>query len=441
MTSLGVLVKLFQRVSWLKIWNNWGLRTMTVRRLSARGRFVFVALAAVLVSYPARLSAQSCDTEYTLRAGDTLAAIARTVYGSASQWSVIYYANQDRLGENASLLVPGLAIKIPCIGPQAKPTTPAAVDPSPAPSPLGAEQSAFQLSSMLKRIEFLTAEGYPPFTGRTLPEGGMIIDLLQSSMGLIKEQAKGSFDFRVSWVNDWAAHLNPLLITRALDAGVPWSKPDCADMAALDRTSQYKCQKFFFSDPFYESVTVLFVRNDASFTFEKDEQILGKTLCRTKGWSSNDLDKGGRNWLKEEKVTLMQPQTMEECFRLLDEGTVDAVITAELTGQAVATELGMADRVHAASRPLSIETLHVIIAKTHPHARTVLYYINSSLARLKETGAYDAIVSKHLELFWNSSSNGPTAASPAADGKPDTSLLSKPEAEKQKGSGAKTGQP
>ena len=34
-------------------------------------------------------------------------------------------------------------------------------------------------------------------------------------MNLIKEQAKGGFDYQVSWVNDWSAHLNPLLITRA----------------------------------------------------------------------------------------------------------------------------------------------------------------------------------------------------------------------------------
>jgi polar amino acid transport system substrate-binding protein len=418
-----------------------GATTMAARRLAACGRFLFVALAAVLVLSPVRLSAQTCGTDHVLRQGDTLADIARKVYGSPGQWSVIYYANQDRLGENATLLVPGLAIKIPCIGAPAKPVTPAAVSPAPAPSQGGAEQPAFQLSSMLKRIELLTAEGYPPFTGRSLPEGGLVVDLLQSSLNLVKAQSKGTFDFRVSWVNDWAAHLNPLLITRALDAGFPWSKPDCADFAALDRTSQYKCQKFFFSDPFYESVTVLFVRNDASFTFEKDEQIIGKTLCRTKGWSSNDLDKGGRNWLKDEKVTLMQPQTVEECFRLLDQGTVDAVVTGELTGQAVAAGLGMADRVHAASRPLSIETLHVIIAKTHPHARTVLYYINSSLAKLKEAGTYDAIVTKHLELFWDAGGNGqPTASPPATDTQSGATVSSKPD-DKRKGTGGKVGQP
>jgi polar amino acid transport system substrate-binding protein len=434
---------------------------MARSRARAAGLFV-VAATFVAFLAPTGSLAQTCGKDYVLKQGDTLADIARSVYGSASQWSIIYYANQDRLGDNTTLLMPGLAIKIPCIGPQqGKPAAAAPQVEAAVPPPSATETGPFQLSSMLRRIDFLTADGYAPFTGRNLPEGGLLIDLLQSSMNLIKDQAKGGFDFQISWVNDWAAHLNPLLITRALDAGIPWTKPDCTNPAVLDRSSQYRCQKFFFSDPFYESVTELFVRNNSDLAFEKDEQIAGRTLCLTKGWSTYDLDKEGRNWVKNGTITLMQPQTIEECFRLLDDGTADGVVVAELTGQAVAAAMGMADRVHAAKRPVNIETMHVIIAKTHPYARTVLYYVNSSLAKLKETGAYDAIVAKHLEQFWNSlgqpqpSSTGaapsPTAApSPAAAPspspttaakKPAPTSQTKPEPPKSNADGRKTAQP
>lgn len=418
-------------------------QTMT-RRLLVVAATVATLFAAV------QSSAQTCGKDYVLKPGDTLADIARTVYGSASQWSLIYYANQDRLGDNATLLVPGLAIKVPCIGAQQqKPVNLAPAETAAPPSSPSGETPAFQLSSMLRRVDFLTADGYAPFTGRNLPEGGLLIDLLQSSMNLIKDQSKGRFDFQISWVNDWAAHLNPLLITRALDAGIPWTKPDCNNLPALDRASQYRCQKFFFSDPFYESVTELFIRQNSDFKFEKDEEIAGRTLCLTKGWSTHDLDKDGRNWVKNGIITLMQPQTIEECFRLLDAGTVDAVVVAELTGQSVVTAMGLADRVQAANRPVNIETMHVIIAKTHPHARTVLYYVNSSLAKLKETGAYDTIVARHLEQFWNS--QGPTtppagaAPAPAAapSKKPTSAPASqvKPEPTKSSTDGRKTAGP
>ena len=388
-----------------------------VSQLALVFRIAFMGL--LLAWHPTAAKAQVCGSDYVLKEGDTLADIAQRVYGSRSQWTAIFYSNQDRMGALATLLVPGLAIKIPCIGaaPNVTPTatTPSAPLPFASPAPNASTPSGFELSSMFRQIQFLTAEGYPPFADRTLPNGGIVLDLLTASMDLIKQQSKGGFDYQISWVNDWAAHLNPLLITRAFDAGIPWVKPDCTNIAALDRNSQYKCQKFFFSDPFYESTSVLFVRLDSPIMFNADNEILGKTLCRTKGWSTFDLDKGGRNWIKDNKVTLMQPQTPEECFRLLVSGTVDAVVIPDLTGRAISSAMGLADHVRATDRPVNIETMHAIIAKTHPHARTMLYYINSSLAKLRETGEYDRIVEKHLQQFWEDQ-DGPIGPKPSAGG-------------------------
>lgn len=370
-----------------------------------------VALLLVLLCWRADpAAAQKCGADYVIKDGDTLAEIAQRVYGNRSQWTAIFYSNQDRLGANATLLVPGLAIKVPCIAApaanQPAPPVQAAIPPAQGPRASG----SFELSTMLRQIQFLTAEGYPPFADRTLPDGGIVLDLLASSMDLIKRQGKSSFDFQISWVNDWAAHLNPLLITRAFDAGIPWVQPDCRNAAELDRHTQYKCQKFFFSDPFYESVSVLFVKADSPIRFESDAEVVGKTLCLTKGWSTYDLDKGGRNWVKDSKVTLMQPQTPEDCFRMLESGGVDAIVIPDLTGRAIAMSMGITDRVRATERPVHIETMHAIVAKTHPHARTILYYINSSLAKLKESGEYDRIVEKHLEQFWNSQDAQSSAA-------------------------------
>jgi polar amino acid transport system substrate-binding protein len=382
-----------------------------VSKLTSAWRVALLLFLSFWRADPA--AAQKCGSDYTIKDGDTLAEIAQRVYGSRSQWTTIFYSNQDRLGANATLLVPGLAIKIPCIGApgaaQAAPPLRAALPPAQGSRPSG----SFELSTMLRQIQFLTAEGYPPFADRTLPNGGIVLDLLASSMDLIKRQGKGAFDFQISWVNDWAAHLNPLLITRAFDAGIPWVQPDCRNAAALDRHTQYKCQKFFFSDPFYESVSVLFVKTDSPIRFDSDEEVVGKTLCLTKGWSTYDLDKGGRNWVKDSKITLMQPQTPEDCFRMLEKDAVDAIVIPDLTGRAIALSMGIADRVRATDRPVHIETMHAIVAKTHPHARTILYYINSSLAKLRESGEYDRIVEKHLEQFWDSQEAQSTAETPA----------------------------
>jgi nucleoid-associated protein YgaU len=73
---------------------------------------VAVAILGMLGSAGAGY-AQTCGSDYAIKDGETLADIAARVYGSRGQWTVIFYSNQDRLGENASLLVPGLEVRLP----------------------------------------------------------------------------------------------------------------------------------------------------------------------------------------------------------------------------------------------------------------------------------------------------------------------------------------
>ena len=51
-------------------------------------------------------------------------------------------------------------------------------------------------------------------------------------------------------------------------------------------------------------------------------------------------------------------------------------------------------------QPVALTTYHVLISKSHPHARTILYYVNSSLEKLREKGEYDRIIERHLDRFW-----------------------------------------
>jgi polar amino acid transport system substrate-binding protein len=360
--------------------------------------------------------AQSCGTEYKIKEGETLAQIAARVYGNPTQWTVIFYANQDRLGTNASLLVPGLAILLPCIGGASSASPQNATAPAQAP-PASAD-SPIMISTMVRRVEFLTADGYPPFTGRALEGGGMLTEVINSAMNIVKQEAKGRFDFGISWVNDWSAHLNPLLLTRAFDVGYPWARPDCDSAAPLDATSQFRCRKFFFSDPLYEVTTSLFVRNASAIASLQSEKIIGATLCLPAGQAAYELDQGGRNWVREGKVTLMRPPTVDECFRLLDSGTVEGVVATEYSGRASIISLGLADKIRMIDQPVALTSLHVVVSKSHPHARTILYYVNTALAKLRDGGEYDAIVERHLDHFWEAQQA--SAPSPAIGMTPAT---------------------
>ncbi len=363
--------------------------------------------------------AQTCGTDYAIKDGETLAQIAARTYGNPAQWTIIFYANQDRLGPNGSLLMPGLAIRLPCIGGQTQlqPAAPAPAAISPTPNP----GESFIISSIVRKLEILTADNYQPYTGRALEGGGMLTQVVSAALDLIKEESKGRFDYSISWVNDWAAHLNPLLLTRAFDVGFPWARPECEVAATLDAGSQLRCQKFFFSDPLYEVVTNLFVRENSRIKSLRNEEIHGTSLCRPTGYPLHDLDRAGRNWAKEGKITVIRPGSVDECFRLLDAGTVDGVVMSELVGRTSINSLGMADRIRVVDQPVALTPLHVIIAKTHPHARTILYYVNASLAKLRESGEYEKIVERHLARFWEAQASPPNpaiAATPATAPKP-----------------------
>ena len=64
----------------------------------------FVAAVAGILR-PGTVDAQTCGTEHTVKEGDTLAQIAARAYGNPTQWTVIFYANQDRLGAVAETAV------------------------------------------------------------------------------------------------------------------------------------------------------------------------------------------------------------------------------------------------------------------------------------------------------------------------------------------------
>jgi hypothetical protein len=139
-------------------------------RLLARRAFLIVVLSIINSFNTAPASAQACGTDYVIKIDDSLTSIATKIYGDASRWRIIFYANQDRLEANIAHLAPGRALRMPCLGDASAPDLPgtATIETPSDPAP----QGKFVLSRLLKRIEFLTAEGYAPMTGRALPNGG-----------------------------------------------------------------------------------------------------------------------------------------------------------------------------------------------------------------------------------------------------------------------------
>lgn len=336
---------------------------------SARSFLAGLALAA-LTALPAL--GQACDAPYVTRDGDTFFSIAETYYGDYEKWTLIYYANQG-LGLTGPLTIPaGSELYVPCL-------------PGAA-----AEPDATPLQQSDAELRFLTGSNYAPFTDRNWPGEGLITELVNAIM----EETPNPVPYAVDWEDDWSQHLFPLLDEAKYDMGFPWLKPDCAADPANER-----CANFHFSDPLFEMPIQLFVRADADFDFTGDAAVEGKTLCRPKGYYTHDLDANGRNWLKDGKITLVTPETPDDCFNMLVAGEVDAVPENLFLGADKINAMGLRGKVKPLERPLSTETLHVIVSKKHWRGTTFLYRINAGLAKVKADGRYDEIVKRHLGVF------------------------------------------
>jgi len=363
----------------------------------AHRRFaVLLALVGLLLPGAA---AAICDVTYKTQAGDTLLTVAERHYGDAQRWTLIYYANQDVL--SGQQVAPGTDLYIPCTG--AMPTTvpdaaglarDMAADATPAPDPepeAVPEPAPAPSAGRRADLVLLTGGNYMPFADRAWPEQGLAVELVSAAL----QASPSPVAFEVMWEDDWSRHLFPLLDEKQRDMGFPWVKPDCAATPEAPR-----CSQFHYSEPLMDLPVMLFKRADADLVYADDADLAGRTLCRPVGFFTHDLDRADRRWLSEGVIDLLRPATSEACFEALMAGEVDAVSVNVFLGAAKVVSMGLRGKVVPIDTPLSRETLHVVISKTHPRGTTHLYRVNAGLAALRESGQYTEIVARHMEIFW-----------------------------------------
>ncbi|NIZ14089.1 transporter substrate-binding domain-containing protein [Phaeobacter sp. HF9A] len=311
-----------------------------------------------------------CDVDYVAQPGDNLFSIAEAHYGDRNRWTLIYYRNQGELAGPST--VPGRTLYIPC-------------------PPDAVEADATPLRKPTAEMNLLTGGNYAPFTDPNLPGQGMITELVNAAL----ELAPSPVPYAITWEDDWSKHLFPLLDDKEFDMGFPWIKPDCeAD------PSNERCANFHFSDPLVEVPVMLFVRAGGGMVYAEDADVVGKTICRPKGFYTFDLDRADRRWLSEDKITLVQPDTPRDCMRMVVNGQVDAAAVNLFVGAEAVVAEGLRGQVEPLEKPISETGLHVVISKTHWRGTSHLYRVNAGLRKLRESGRFDEIMSRHLELFW-----------------------------------------
>ena len=319
----------------------------------------------------AQIAAALCDVDYKAQPGDTLFSIAEFHYGDRSHWAALYEVNAAQLA--GATVIPGRTLRVPCLA--GAPAPEAVVD-----APLERQNA---------EINLLGIGDLAPFVGHSLPQMGLIPDLVTTALDL----SPSPVSHAVSIGTDRAEQI-ALLESVAFDMGFPHARPDC-EAVPEDRL----CRAFHFSDPLMDVPMMLFVRADRQFPFQADADLQGKSLCRPDGVFTHDLDAGDRRWIADGKITYVTAPTARGCFEQVLAGEVDAVSVDLFVGGSVLLENGWRDQIVPLERPVSLVGLHVIISKSHWRGTTHLYRLNAGIARLKQEGRYEQIVSRHLALL------------------------------------------
>ncbi|WP_420011088.1 peptidoglycan-binding protein LysM [Tateyamaria sp.] len=247
-----------------------------------------LGLAVLGTSTPAL--AQSCGGTYVVAPGDSLSVIADTLYKDAGKWTAIHQANITAIGENPNAIGVGQSLSINCID-----GLPTGLDGAPLVIRATARAPEPRRTASQAKIKLITGDDFAPFTDRGLENGGLLADVVNVAM----QAATGADGYDIHWINDWSAHLTPLLTEEMADMSFPWARPDCEGEPDQDR-----CVNFHYSKPMFEYLILLFVDKDRPVVFAQDSDLEGRTLCRPEAYTTHMLDQNGRNWVRDGKVTL-----------------------------------------------------------------------------------------------------------------------------------------
>ncbi|MEM9787710.1 MAG: transporter substrate-binding domain-containing protein [Pseudomonadota bacterium] len=340
------------------------------------------AIAAIVATFSTPAEAQSapqCGESYTVQPGDSLSQIAAAVYDDASAFQIIYSANSEAIGGNPGIISVGLQLDIPCLNDTVA-STAAAFRPEPT-----TERLPFPNT---RQIRVAQGTNWAPFANEDQEQGGMITEIANVALA---NSANGT-PYKIDFINDWGAHLTPLVTDIAYDFSLSWFKPNCDQIDRLGEDSQFRCNNFDWSEPMFEQVFGYYTRA-AEPALSSYSDLFGKTICRPAGYATFQLEE---NDLKEPNITMVRPSDPAECFTRLINGSVDAVTLAVDTADLKMLETGTTDQVRY-NEPLSqVLTIHAVISKNHPQGAEMLGEFNSGLNAIKETGEWFQIIRRHL---------------------------------------------
>lgn len=224
-------------------------------------------------------------------------------------------------------------------------------------------------------LRLVTGDGYAPFTGKALPGGGLLTQVVQAAL------SQGRVSSELDW-RPWNRGLR-MTLQAQYDATFPYVR------------SQEMEQDYLFSDPLLVVRQHLFSRAGEVYEVDDLPALAGKRLCYPLGWQLPTMIQG---MVEQGLLTRHAPQGLNECARLLLLQRDDFFIANGPIGEAALGATGEpASRFRRSQSTFPERSLHLIVSRRHPRAEQVLLTFNQGLTRLQAGDQYRQILDGYLQ--------------------------------------------
>lgn len=224
-------------------------------------------------------------------------------------------------------------------------------------------------------LRLVTGDDYAPFTGKALPAGGMLTQLVQRA--LAKRQISSSLDWR-PWNRGYLKTLQG-----EYDATFPYVR------------SPQREAEYLYSAPLFIAEQYLFSRASEPIELDDPASMQGKRLCYPLGWQPPKII---QDLLDRNLLTRHSPAGLKECASLLLLGRDDFFVSDKRLGEAALQLTGApAQHFRRSSTALNSSALHLIVPRTHPRAAAIIEQFNRGLAALHASGEYQRLIEAYLQ--------------------------------------------
>lgn len=334
----------------------------------------------------------ACGEDYHVAEGDTLSRIAVRAYGAATRFEDLFRINADTIGDDPSRLRIGMVLDIPC-GPTPAPSaaTPAATPTQEALAPIPAAVPTTPAAPKRRggMLRIVTADNWRPYTDETDPDGGMVPDIMKTALSQVAEDDEYQIDF----VNDWGAHLDPLIVDGMFDVSFPWVKPDCTGAQDADAEVRFRCERLAWSDPIFEIVSAVYVKGAPGGGAPTETEITGETICLPADHAINGLVRLG---FAPPVIDLVRADSPEDCIEAVAEGDAFGTLLTTSVAEDAIQETGYTGAIYEVPDLNIVDTIHAVTSSTHPEREETLALLNAGIAAVRENGQWFEIVQRHL---------------------------------------------